>query len=263
VEFAELENWIEEPVKHYSSGMYVRLGFAVAVEVDPDILIIDEVLAVGDAAFQRKCIARIEDFKRRGKTMLVVSHDLGTIHRISEQLILLDEGRVLAAGEPSKVVAEYQWLSRRKAGSAQEREWGTREVVMTRAEFVNEKGEATNAFVSGQPVEARLYYEASRPIADPVFGFAVYTASGTLVYGNNTQIEGYHVPQIEGQGHVTLRFPQFSLLPGAYLFSFSVHSQDHKVNYHRLENTFPITVSGGKRCEGICFLPVQWGGPGA
>ena len=258
VDFAELADWIDEPIKHYSSGMYVRLAFSVAVEVDPDILIIDEVLAVGDAAFQRKCLARIKEFKERGKTMLVVSHDLGTIHTVSDQLILMDKGQIVASGDPDRVVAEYQWKSREQSQTAREAEWGTGEIRIEKATFRNANGEETEELKQGSRVDVTIHYEAERRIADPVFGFSIYTASGTLVYGNNTQIEQYHVPHVDGRGSVTLSFDPLELLPGAYLFSFSVHSADHRTNYHRLENTHPVTVISGERYEGICHMPVKW-----
>jgi ABC-type polysaccharide/polyol phosphate transport system ATPase subunit len=258
VEFAEMADWIDEPVKHYSSGMYVRLAFSVAVEVDPDILIIDEVLAVGDAAFQRKCIGRIKEFKRKGKTLLVVSHDLSTIHKISDQLILMEKGQIIAAGDPDAVVAEYQWLSRAKSRTAESKEWGTGEIKIERARFLNEAGEETQELTRGKQLQVQIDYTAKSRIATPVFGFAVQTASGTLVYGNNTQIEGFDIPFVEGQGTVCLTFESLELLAGAYLFSFSVHSSDHQTNYHRLDNALPINVSSAERYEGLCQLPVVW-----
>ena len=258
VEFAEMADWIDEPVKHYSSGMYVRLAFSVAVEVDPDILIIDEVLAVGDAAFQRKCIGRIKEFKRKGKTLLVVSHDLGTIHKISDQLILMEKGQIIAAGDPDAVVAEYQWLSREKSRTAESKEWGTGEIKIERVRFLNEAGEETQELTRGKQLQVQIDYSTASRIATPVFGFAVQTASGTLVYGNNTQIEGFDIPFVEGHGTVCLTFESLELLAGAYLFSFSVHSADHQTNYHRLDNALPINVSSAERYEGLCHLPVVW-----
>ncbi len=258
VEFAGLAEWIDEPVKHYSSGMYVRLGFAVAVEVDPDVLIIDEVLAVGDAAFQRKSLARIREFRERGKTLLVVSHDLGTIHTISDKLVLLDRGRVVAAGEPDRVVADYQWLSRSRDKTAGEKEWGTGEVRIESAEFLDAAGRPAQEFRRGGPLTVRLRYRARHRIEDPVFGFSISTASGVHVYGNNTQIEQFRIPAIEGEGSLCLEFPCLELLAGAYLFSFSTHSADHKTNYHRLDNSFAVTVTSDRRYEGVCHLPVQW-----
>ncbi|MBL7077868.1 MAG: ABC transporter ATP-binding protein [Kiritimatiellae bacterium] len=259
VAFAELAEWIDEPVKHYSSGMYVRLAFSVAVEVDPDILIIDEVLAVGDASFQRKCIARIDAFKKAGKTLLVVSHDLNTIHTISDQLILMDKGKIIAAGDPDAVVAEYQWLSRESASTAETKEWGTGEMKIKAAHFLDAEGNHAEELLRGQPLHIEIDYEAASRIEAPVFGFAIHTTSGILVYGNNTQIEEYDIPSVEGQGKVTLDFGAVELLAGAYLFSFSVHSQDHQTNYHRLDNAHPITVRSDRRYEGVCHMDVKWG----
>ncbi len=258
VAFSELADWIDEPVKHYSSGMYVRLAFSVAVEVDPDILIIDEVLAVGDASFQRKCIARIEAFKKAGKTLLVVSHDLNTIHTISDQLILMQKGAILAAGDPDAVVAEYQWLSRESDCTAETKEWGTGDVQIKAARFLDADGHETAELVSGQPLRICIDYEAARRIEEPVFGFAIQTTSGLLVYGNNTQIEEFAIPFVEGKGTLTLDFSSLDLLTGAYLFSFSVHSQDHQTNYHRLDNAAPVTVRSERRYEGVCHMSVQW-----
>jgi ABC-type polysaccharide/polyol phosphate transport system ATPase subunit len=110
VDFAELGDFIDSPVKQYSSGMYMRLGFAIATEVDPDILLIDEILAVGDAAFQQKCLARIEDFQARGKTIVLVSHDMDAVCRHCQRVLLLDDGLLLANGQPDQVVARYQEL---------------------------------------------------------------------------------------------------------------------------------------------------------
>ncbi|NQU40845.1 MAG: ABC transporter ATP-binding protein [Lentisphaerae bacterium] len=259
VAFAEMADWIDEPVKHYSSGMYVRLAFSVAVEVDPDILIIDEVLAVGDAAFQRKCIGRINQFKRRGKTLLVVSHDLGTIHKISDQLILMEKGCIIAAGDPDAVVAEYQWLSREKSRTAESKEWGTGEIKIKEARFLNKAGEVTQELMRGESLCVEIGYSSARRIESPVFGFSLQTASGTLIYGNNTQIEDFVVPDVEGEGSITLTFDKLELLAGAYLFSFSVHSSDHLTNYHRLDNALPINVKSDKRYEGLLHMPVRWG----
>jgi len=258
VEFAGLREFIDQPVKHYSSGMYVRLGFAVAVEVNPDILLIDEVLAVGDVSFQRKCIESMNAFRKRGKTMLIISHDLATIQSISDRILLLDEGRIMGIGEPSQVVTSYQSISRRKAVHGMEREWGTGEIKITHVEFVDGNGDITDTFKWGQALKARIFYESSERIANPVFGFAIAAQNGQLIYGNNTQIEGFDMPVVEGKGSLTLCIDSLSMATGTYLFSFSVHSADHRVNYHRLDNRFPIAVECEKAFEGCCHMPVKW-----
>jgi ABC-type polysaccharide/polyol phosphate transport system ATPase subunit len=258
VAFAGIERFIDQPVKHYSSGMYVRLGFAVAVEVDPDILLIDEVLAVGDAEFQRKCVERIADFHERGKTMLIISHDLPTIQSVSDRILFLEDGRVHGLGDPAAVVGEYRALLRQRSARGLQREWGTGEVRITGVRFFDAGGRATDVFQWGQPLEARIEYQAEHPVQNPVFGFAVADQAGRLIYGNNTQIEGCAIAGIAGRGAIRLRLASLPVARGTYLFSFSVHSADHKTNYHRLDNAFPIAVESASDFEGCCYMPVRW-----
>jgi len=257
VAFAGLEKFIDEPVKHYSSGMYVRLGFAVAVEVDPDILLIDEVLAVGDAAFQRKCIQRIDEFQRRKKTMLIVSHDLGTIQALSDRIMLLHEGGLLGIGKPHDVISQYQAASREGPAEGLQREWGTGQARIVGVDFLNEEGNAANTFDWGKGLTARIRYRAKERIEDPVFGFSIADAKGSRIYGNNTQLEGFTIPFIDGEGEVRLRIDRLDMAGGDYLFSFSLHSPDHRTNYHRLDNCFPVTILCGKTFEGT-YMPCRW-----
>ncbi len=258
VEFAGIGEFIDQPVKHYSSGMYVRLGFAVAVEVDPDILLIDEVLAVGDAAFQRKCIEKMNEFRGRGKTMLIISHDLATIQSISDRILLLDEGKVTGLGDPDSVLSQYESASRRKDANGLDREWGTGEARLTRVEFLDAEGRETDTFRWGSPLMARVHFETSQRIDDPVFGFGISDQGGRLIYGNNTQIEKVAIPFIEGKGSIALQLDRLNMAAGTYLFSFSLHSSDHRTNYHRLDHCFPVAVEADKSFEGVTFLPTTW-----
>jgi ABC-type polysaccharide/polyol phosphate transport system ATPase subunit len=257
VEFAELEDYIEEPVKHYSSGMYVRLGFAVAVEVDPDILLIDEVLAVGDAVFERKCLDRIEDFRKRGKSMLIISHDLRTIQKVSDRMMLLEAGRVKDSGRPNEVVEKYQAAAQLRHRKSLEKEWGTRDVTITGVEICDAAGRVTHSFRHDEPVDIRIHYDASRRIDAPVFGFSISDEGGRRFIGNNSQIEGHSYPAIQGRGCVMLRLPRFNLGSGTYLMSFSVHSSDHLINYHRLDNCFPVEITCADGFEGA-YLKSEW-----
>jgi ABC-type polysaccharide/polyol phosphate transport system ATPase subunit len=258
VEFADIGQFIDQPVKHYSSGMYVRLGFAVAVEVDPEILLVDEVLAVGDASFQRKCLKRMAEFRAQKKTMLIISHDLNTIQSVSDEILFLDHGRILGHGKPETVIGQYESFSRGCTTSDLRREWGTREVVLTGAEFLDDSGHETAKYKWGQALTVRLHYEAARPVGPSVFGFAVSDEEGRLVNGNNTQIEKVEIPGLQGKGTIVLRIASLNLASGTYLFSFSAHSADHQLNYHRLDHAFAISVVADKRFEGICYLPCEW-----
>lgn len=256
--FADIGRFIDEPVKHYSSGMYVRLGFAVAVEVDPDILLVDEVLAVGDAAFQRKCLRRMAEFRRQGKTMLIISHDLNAIKSVSDEIVFLDRGRILGAGSPDAIIEQYESFSRGQVEGGLRREWGTREVVLSGVELLDAAGRPAKAFRWGECVTLRFRYEAAKAVGPSVFGFSIADADGRLIHGNSTQLENIVIPSLCGHGRVSLRLPALNLAGGTYLFSVSVHSVDHSVNYHRLDHALAFGVTSEKRFEGCCYMPCEW-----
>lgn len=257
VEFAGISKFIDQPVKHYSSGMYVRLGFAVAVEVDPDILLIDEVLAVGDINFQKKCIQKMEDFRKRQKTMLIISHDINTIRSISDRILHLDAGKIIGLGDPTEITDAYQSISRKSASRAVEREWGTGEARIAGVVFKNDSGKEADSYKMGEPVLITISYETKHRINTPVFGFSISDSNGKTVYGNNTQIEKFNIDSIDGKGTVSLKIDGLAMATGIYHFSFSLHSSDHTVNYHRLDNKYAINVEAGKSFEGV-YMPCIW-----
>ncbi len=257
VDFAELRDYIDQPVKHYSSGMYVRLGFAVAVEVDPDILLVDEVLSVGDIAFQKKCLQRMDDFRKRGKTMLIVSHDMQTIQAISSQILFLNAGRVMGHGTPDSVVGQYETHLQMAQAGVMRREWGTREALITDVTFTGADGQPKREFNWDEPVQAVIRYRAPHRIEQPVFGFSIADQSGHPIYGNNTQNESVSIPFIDGEGSIRLRFPRLPLSSGTFLFSASLHSSDHKIHYHHIDNGFPLQITAPFWFVG-CYLPIQW-----
>ena len=258
VKFAELEDFIDQPVKHYSSGMYVRLGFAVAVEVNPDILLIDEVLAVGDATFQKKCLDKMKEFREQQKTMLIISHDLQTIQKVSDRILLLDHGNVLWLGDPETIVANYQGLTRKRHAEVYQREWGTGEVRITGVTFSDSTGTETDVFHWGGELTATVSYKSEERIENAVFGFAISDSNGRIVHGSNTQVEGFTLPAIEGEGSLVLHLKDIPMAAGSYMFSFSVHSSDHKKNYHRLDNCFPIAIESSKSIEGYTNMQSSW-----
>ena len=257
VEFAELSDYIEEPVKHYSSGMYVRLGFAVAVEVNPDILLIDEVLAVGDAVFERKCLDRMAQFKKAGKSMLIISHDLRTIQLVSDRILLLDEGRLVEEGNPGRVVERYQAMAEERHRHSLRKEWGSREVTIDGVDVVDSNGIETGNFKWNDSLTAKIHYSTSKRVESPVFGIAVADESGHVICGSNCLTEKTEIPAIEGSGFITVRIPKLNLGKGIYLLSFSVHSADHLTNYHRLDNHHTIQITDGDGFDGA-YMPTEW-----
>jgi len=156
-------------------------------------------------------------------------------------------------------VDEYESMTLARNTQALRREWGTGEVRITKVRFLDGSGRPASRARWGGPLTAEISYSAARRIDDPVFGFAVADSRGRLIYGSNTQIAGFGIPRIEGEGTVRLTIDALGMAAGMYLFSFSVHSSDHKVNYHRADNCFPIEVESDSRFEGVCHMPCRWG----
>jgi lipopolysaccharide transport system ATP-binding protein len=221
VAFAQVEQFIDTPVKHYSSGMYLRLAFSVAAHLETDILLVDEVLAVGDQAFQQKCLTRIDAISRTGRTVLFVSHNMATIERLCERCILLSEGRLVADGDPADVVGEYQsaavdLTARTDLRSHSGRAKG-KVPIMTEVSLANQLGEATACLrmQAGLSVHVRLSGLAS-PMR-PVLGVVVKTALGAPVFGaNNKFLPGPHAVEAISEGTITCHFASLPLMPGRY-----------------------------------------------
>ena len=258
VEFAGLKDFIDMPVKHYSSGMYVRLGFSVAVEMNPDILLIDEVLAVGDIAFQLRCLDRIRDFQKKGKTLLFVSHALQTVEEFCDEAFLIHHGQLVARGHPGDVILSYIKRYMGEGGYLYTQEYGTREAEFTDVRLLDETGREPATFVTGKPMVVEIAYRAKKRVENPVFGFSVKTGNGFYVYGSNTQIAKYAVPAIEGEGRIRLRLDPLTLMQGNFFLSLSIHSWDHAMQYHRREDWYPFAVRNPTEAPGIFQLQSSW-----
>jgi ABC-type polysaccharide/polyol phosphate transport system ATPase subunit len=255
VDFAELREFIDAPVKTYSSGMYMRLGFAVAIHVDPDVLLIDEVLAVGDEAFTRKCLDKIGEFRRKGRTILLVSHSLGLVERMCDGVMWLRQGRLLDRGDPKRVVDAYltyvaggeEALLRQQeqaAAAAQaapepgpaprEGRWGSREVEITAVRLLDDRGRERHVYVPGETLNVVLAVRAAQPVDDFVFGIGLTTADGVSVYGTNTHLEDFEPQRASGEGTVEVALEELRLTEGTYLLDVAVHRRDGTpYDYHR------------------------------
>ena len=262
VAFSELERFIDLPVRHYSSGMFVRLAFAVAMEVDPEILIVDEVLSVGDERFREKCRARIGDFRRRGKTFLIVSHEMDTVQSLCDRVLLLERGRTVLEDLPARAVNEYHAIN--ASGEAEEpvaKEWGSREAEIVGVEVRDARGGELERLGAREGFTVRLRWRASQRIADPVFGFALSDAGGRVLYGTNTAIDGCALPALEGEGSIGLEVGALPLLRGRYFLSFAIHSRDHRT-FHRIDNCRALSVVPDIHHAGVVRVPTQWLLPG-
>ncbi len=288
VAFAELERFIDVPVKLYSSGMYVRLAFATAINVDPDILLVDEVLAVGDHSFQEKCLGRINELKARGVTIVFVSHGLDTVRSLCERTIWLQESRLQDDGITDGVVDRYLHyvhardeaaaMAEREQGAAPEQltappqggvtdsvarsraRWGTREVEITAVRFLDGAGRDRLSLVTREPVTIVLRYQARQRIDNPVFGVAIHRDDGLHVSGTNTFLSDYQIPYIEGSGEVRYTLDELNLLEGNYYLSTAVHSADerHTYDYHNLLHPFRVHAGMCTQCRGVLHIPAHW-----
>jgi len=275
VAFAELEEFIDAPVKTYSSGMYMRLGFAIAINVNPEILLIDEVLAVGDAAFVPRCLDRIDDFRRRQKTILFVSHDLSTVGKICDRVAWLKNGRVQLIGEGVRVVDAYlqdvaekqeRSFERRQqeqpaepTGQDERREnrWGKREIEIARVVLKNIRGEEKHVFSPEESLAIEMDVIAHEPADDFVFGIGVFNSQGICCYGTNTHIEDYEPVSLRGEGRVVCRIDKLSLINGTYYLDVAVHKRDgYPYDYHR--NLYSFLVSSTCKDVGIGRLDHGW-----
>jgi ABC-2 type transport system ATP-binding protein/lipopolysaccharide transport system ATP-binding protein len=258
IDFAGLRDFIDMPVKNYSSGMYVRLGFAVAVETDPDILLIDEVLAVGDMAFQMKCFERLRDFQQRGKTILLVSHDLVAVESFCDEVKLIHQSKLVAQGEPSDVILTYMKTYMARIGQLNVEEHGTREIEFGAVRLLDAGGREAGTLVTGEKMVVEIPYLARKRVEDAVFGYSIKTGNGLFIYGTNTQILHTPLGPVEGPGVVRLTFDPLTLMEGKYFLSLAVHSADHATQYHRREDWYPFAVKSPSSAYGILQLNGHW-----
>lgn len=292
VAFAELQDFIDAPVKNYSSGMYMRLGFSVAIHVDPDVLVIDEVLAVGDEAFVHKCLDKIGEFKRRGKTILLVTHGMETVRQLCDRAAWINKGRVEAVGDPRRVVDDYlRWVAgveEKEMARVQERRladvereggpevegdrvagdagidnpyepgrWGSRQVSLDSVRILDGSGQPRHVFETGAPLVIELQYRSQEPTEDFVFGVGIFNANGVSCYGTNTELERFEPALLDGTGTVRIEIPAVQLVPGTYYVDVAVHRKDGApYDYHRGLYSFRTQSRFGD--VGIARLPHRW-----
>jgi len=279
VDFAELREFIDAPVKTYSSGMYMRLGFAVAINVDPDVLLVDEVLAVGDEGFTHKCLDKFGEFRRRGKTILLVTHSLNLIERFCDEAVWIDAGEKQAEGDPKRVIGAYltsveateeQLLAAETARAVQEASeqaaagsvaeaaeapadptgnmfqategrWGSREAEILRVAFLDKDQQPSFVFHTGDAMSIRLTVRAVHPLDDFVFGIGLFNADGVCCYGTNTYIEEMNPQRLAGDADVTFAIDSLDLVEGTYKLDVAIHKRDgYPYDYHRLLYTFRV-----------------------
>ncbi len=272
IDFANIGAFIDMEVKHYSSGMYTRLAFAAATAVDPDILITDEVLAVGDEAFQRKCMDRIFRFHQMGKTIIFVSHALELVRTLCKQAVWLDHGVARAVGPAGEVIDAYltevnrqeqeQLAAQRHAAALSNDSWrrGTREVEIVRVELLDQAGCDRSVFHTTELLTVRMHYVAHKPVLRPVFGLALHHESGFWLSGPNSRFDEVDIPQLSGAGYVDYTIPALPLLAGRYLLSVAAYDDTMLHPYDHHDRMYRLVVQGDGTREqyGVLSLRGEW-----
>lgn len=263
--FAGLETFRDAKLKNFSSGMQVRLAFSTAIQTNPEILLMDEVLAVGDMEFQQKCMDVLNRYRNEGVTIVFVSHDLGSVRRFCDRTLLLRHGEQVALGETDEVidryiygrVAEESACPVEGAPSAEKAPSGNGKVKITGVKFLNKFGAESTRFNAFDPMTIRIFYSARDRIPDPVFGIALYSERGEHLYGTNTELKDVSIEYITGEGHIDLRIDRIPMLAGRFLLTVAAHTHSGE-RYDWQDKAYLFDVIPTGRDGGIFDIPCIW-----
>ncbi len=266
VEFSGVREFIDTPVKRYSSGMMARLGFAVAAHVDPDILLVDEVLSVGDMTFQTKCVRKMRELLSSGATVIFISHNIPLVQSLCERIILLDKGQILKEGYPEEVMPFYENLvsKGREEELKQQISKSTYQLEMEEEEFIHihsvglrqENGLPAESFAVGEPIGIRVDYRIKKDIEDVAFAYEIIRSDGILCCSSSTKDAGYAVPRETGEGKLDILVSDHNLAPGIYFTKISVWDKDMIHPYLvKKEGVFNIDAGTANIKGGPVLLP--------
>lgn len=291
IAFSELGDYIDNPVRTYSSGMYMRLAFSVAINVDADILLVDEILAVGDASFQAKCFNRLREIKASGTTIVIVSHSLGQIEQICDRSIWIHDGKIRADGLPREVHPAYlnymaqqlvehssepvqrppeecakeQPQAEEEPPEEKEREktrWGNGAARFTKIRLLDRQGKEKSAFLTGEPMTIEMSYQVNGQLKNPACGIGVFRDDGVHCYGVNTQIDHIKGLALKAEGIIRFEVKENLLLPGNYTLDVALHTEDgFAYDYYRYAKKFQMVSQESE--AGLVRLPHIWAVDGA
>jgi ABC-type polysaccharide/polyol phosphate transport system ATPase subunit len=249
VDFAGMDDFLDTPVKHYSSGMFVRLGFAIAIHCDPDILLVDEVLTVGDINFQRKCAMKMKELEKKGVTKIFVSHDLSSVEQLCQKAIHLSRGQVKHYGNTHDIIEAYkkEALSDPELQGAWDHKvrYGTGQIIIKRVEFLDHAGNKQTTFHHGQPFRLKFSFVARESIVNSEFTVGFWTLDGTCFIHATTRDHGIHTGTVSGEGEVQYSIDALPFRAGKYLVSVGSWDSTGHVAYDQLEKLFEVRVEDG------------------
>lgn len=291
VEFSEIGHFIDAPLQTYSAGMYMRLGFSIAIHIDFDVLLIDEALSVGDISFQEKCIYKLKEFHKKGATLVIVSQSLDLLKELCDKVVLLERGRVEFIKEPREAIAQYQEMMsikeekdvqivsrlppkpvfvRSSSNSDSEAKvesiksnWGTRagtgDIEIKRVRLLDSRGKEESVFETSQRLKVWVDFFVHSEIADPHFGIAIFRDDGTYCYGPNTRFDGIKIPKLKkGGGWFSIEYRELNLLPGSYNISVAIWEKEERFAYDYHYAFYSFKVCSSKKDHGVVYLRHKW-----
>ncbi len=256
VDFAGFSKFLDTPVKRYSSGMYLRLGFAVAAHIEPDVLLIDEVLAVGDISFQAKCLEKIKALKDSNTTIIFVSHNLGAVNKLCNRTILLSNGNIRYIGNTSTAIDIYRkeiYVDKTLYHYAKHHL-----IELIDVKIFNANYQETTIFTTGEPLTIRIHFIAHVVIKNPVITIGIYATDGIICSACRSDYDNFKIDYLEGQGYIEVKFTTFNLLPNSFLLSIGIWEESCIAPFDWHQKAYSFEVKGGKPIEGICHLPHTW-----
>ena len=275
INFADIGKFIDTPIKRYSTGMKLRLGFAVAAYLDAEILFMDEVLAVGDAGFQKKCLNYMSDTAKSGRTILFVSHNMAAVESLCSRVIWIDNGEIREDGQPSKVIRSYmgmygrqQVVGNRLTDLERFKFVGTGEIRYTKIEILESDGSPIKIILAGDTFLLRLHYMAFKPLLNPSFSISIFNEMGTRIAKFSTKLAGIDTSLVvPGEGYVDVEIGPLTLIPGNYLFDLAIHQQDGHIYYALFDfvdffvettSRFFSGIEATNTAIGLVFFPSRW-----
>lgn len=262
VEFAGLEKFIDTPVKNFSSGMVVRLGFSIASHVEPEILLIDEILSVGDQDFQRKSSEKIEEFRREGRTIVVVSHSLGLVQQLCKEVIWLDKGQIRQSGPAAEVIAAYtggSYQPQTERDDSSRNRWGTGDARINSIELLNHDGTAAQVIESNAGAQIRFQISAHTRIESPILRVQITRLNGDVVWASSTQRGTNTMRVLDGPATATLNIESTKLLEGTYFVSAAITDSTSTTEFDHCENWLRFNVHKTNVFdEGIVAINSTW-----
>lgn len=262
VAFAELDKFMDQKLKNYSSGMQVRLAFSIAIRANSDILLVDEVLAVGDAVFQQKCYDYFQEIKDAKRTVVFISHDMGAIQSFCNRAILIDSGHLLVDGDPQEVATRYSEIltppelqDKHRSNSYVHTGVGGAEI--TNAEAIDKNGQPVQKIPEGEAFSVRVHYTSDKEILDPVFGIGIMGQNSQSIVGPNTRDNGVAVKKLSKKGYFEAKFTSLPLSTGTYRIRAGILNKSVTIPYDFVEKLLTLTVTGKKRFGDI-YLEPEW-----